>query len=277
MGFRLPDDEFLSKTKHVRFNEQEYDKIHKILGDRYSPLSRYAIEELVPAKSKLPNRVDAITSATISAVLNDIVPGAVYTTWTLWHIVNGNTQSALAGHTAKNINNQLIKRLLKSDEISDVAWTFEHFPKKYTITPEIFEILMEYIAGSDAFLCERALNAIEKENLTDEIQIKLARTFFKVDYIQKRFIVQKLATVENLNISAAEILSEKIDKTNAVLIKSIIALFSQYKIESVKVNQNIAPLLKNKNRYISEIAYKFIENSGAKNNSIIRKLKSYKN
>ena len=50
LGFIIPEGEFLSKTEHVKFNADEYTRLHNILEDSNSPLANYSIEELVPVK-----------------------------------------------------------------------------------------------------------------------------------------------------------------------------------------------------------------------------------
>ena len=92
LGFELPPGEFLSKTEHVPFLENEYRRLHTLLANRYSPLANYKLEELAPKNKDNRNGIDAISSATIKDVLNSVVEGAVYTTYMLWHIVYGNTQ-----------------------------------------------------------------------------------------------------------------------------------------------------------------------------------------
>ena len=92
LGFVLPDGEFLSKNEHEPFKSEEYNRLHNILAERNSPLANYSINELVPQKDSSQTKVDAVSSATIAAVLDHIVEGAVYTTYTLWHIVYGPTK-----------------------------------------------------------------------------------------------------------------------------------------------------------------------------------------
>ena len=39
LGFKLPEGEFLSKTEHVKFNSNEYDKLNQLLADPNSALA----------------------------------------------------------------------------------------------------------------------------------------------------------------------------------------------------------------------------------------------
>jgi len=276
LGFILPDGEFLSKTEHVKFNEQEYDRLHEILSDRNSPLANYALEELVVTKDTANPKVDAVSSATIKAMLEYSVEGAVFTTYTLWHIVYGPTRRETEKLTAERMTDKTVLELLKSKKTEDQIWMLNHISAGIQFTPELLEKFMQLISGSDVYLAERSLNAIRPETLTSEVQKQLLTVFDNVGFLQKRFILQKLKEASRLNIDNAITLSVKIDNENAALIKLLIELFEIHEIDNERVNSNISKLLKNKNRYVSELAYNFLEHESHLDNRTIKSLEKYK-
>ncbi len=218
LGFELHKGEFLSKTEHSPFKPEDYDLLHKLLSDPLSALAHYSIEELVPASDSTKIEIDVVSSATISAVLDYIVEGAVYTTYTLWHIVYGPTKREIEKLTIGKLNSELILKILDSNNLDDKIWVLNHIPNSVEITPELQNKFMEMIAGNDIYLAERSLNALKPESLTDDIQIKLINAFTETGFLLKRMIIQKLKQAPQLNIEVTTTLSSQLITMNGTLV-----------------------------------------------------------
>lgn len=275
LGFRLPAGEFLSKTEHVKFGDAEYDRLHEMLGNRQSALATYAYQDLVKARAK-NNSVDAVTSATMSALLAYIVEGAVYTTYTLWHIVYGQTKREVENITVAKLTTESTYEILNSDLSEDKIWMLNHFPKSIEFTPELRDKLLEYISGNDAYLTERALNALPAVQLTDSVQQQLSEIFNTSGQIQKRYILQKLDEANELNPVAAENLSTVVSTLNLSLARQVLELLTHKKIDNKLVSDNVSVLLENNNRNISELSYKFLENKINLSRKAQRSLEKYR-
>lgn len=259
LGFELPNGEFLSKTEHVKFNPQEYDRLHQLLADPLSALANYSLKELVPEKDSIKTKVDAVSSATIAAVLDYIVTGAVYTTYTLWHIVYGPTKREIEKITAENLNSEFAMELLNSKYLEDKVWTLNKIAGNQEISDNLLSKLIELISGDDVYLAERSLNALKTENLTAKTQIQLSNIFEKSGFLTKRLIIQKLGEASELDESVKQKLSQALTNLNGTMVKQILELFQTHQIDEEEVSANIAMLLENENRYISVQALKYLE------------------
>jgi len=258
LGFELPGGEFLSKTEHIKFNSSEYDKLHDLLCDRNSALANYELEDLVPVKDT--TETDAVSTATIAAVLDYIVPGAVYTTYTLWHLIYGSTKRHIEKITSEKITPEIVLKLLSGHNTSDKVWALTHLPDEMEINAALRNKLMELVLGEDVFLTEQALNALTPKNMVKEIQIDLLNIFNDTGFLQRRLIIQKLEKSRKLNDEVVKKLSDELGNLNGVLIKMVLEMFTVHKIENKEVIENVAALLKNENRYIANQALKFLEN-----------------
>ncbi len=281
LGFKLAAGEFLSKTEHHPFMPGEYERLHSLLADPLSPLSQYSIDELVPKKDSLnqdsTKRIDAVSSATIAAVLNYIVKGAVYTTYTLWHIVYGQTRREVELLTSENLSSPLIYRLLESESLDDQVWALNHISEKIKLTSEIKNKLFEFISGDDIYLAERALNAIQPSTLSNKIiQIELAKTFETAGFLRKRLILQKLKEAPVLHNEVIEIFTSQLTQLNGSLVKSMIELLLQFHIENEQIVAEVQILLKNENRYIASQALKYVEAMDNADNKTKRNIRKYK-
>ncbi len=276
LGFRLPDGEFLSKTEHVKFSNDEYDRLHGILGNRQSALATYTYIDLVTETDTTKNGVDAVTSATMKALLDYIVEGAVYTTYTLWQIVYGQTKREVENITVEKLTSKSTFEILNSEIPEDKIWILNHFPPSMNFTPALLDKLMEYISGKDAYLAERALNALPSAQLSDSIQQQLSEIFETTGQIQKRYILQKLNEVQFLDKVAAIHISAELSKLNTSLVLQVLELLSVKNIDDVQVSDNVAALLEHSNRYISELAFHFLEKNSRLSRKTQRSLEKYK-
>src|SRR5690606_6788293 len=101
LRYEVPLDQPLTKLDHVVFTPEEYVKLDDMLQDPESLLKDYQIEELVEsaANARPGGEVDAVTGATAKSLQAVVIPGALYTCYTLWHIVHGRVQDTIASAT----------------------------------------------------------------------------------------------------------------------------------------------------------------------------------
>jgi hypothetical protein len=90
ISYEVPEREPLTKVDHEEFTEEDYEQFHRILSNPESILKQFTIYELVDTKTyKLSDSVDAVTGATPKTIKSEVIAGAVYTCFTIWHIVHG--------------------------------------------------------------------------------------------------------------------------------------------------------------------------------------------
>ena len=276
LGFKIPTGEFLSRTKHKPFFPEDYDRLHVLLADPLSPLAHYSINELVPGDST-KTKADAVSTATIAAVLDYIVQGAVYTTYTLWHIVYGPTKREIEKLTAEQLTTELTLKLLGSKHIDDQVWALNHIPGKVKIDSILLKKLMKFISGDDVYLAERSLNTLTPNILAqDSIQQQLATIYSQSGFLQQRLILEKLENASVLQPSLLYQLAEQLSETNGILVKLMMDLFMAKNVNDKLVTEEVAKLLKNENRYIAKQALKYLENLDDIDKKTARNIEKFK-
>ena len=276
LGFEMPPGEFLSRTKHKPFFPEDYDRLHILLADPLSPLAHYSIKELVPPDST-KTKVDAVSTATIAAVLDYIVKGAVYTTYTLWHTVYGQTKREIENLTTQHLSTKLTIELLDNENIDDQIWALNHIPGKVKITSELLKKIMDYISGDDIYLAERSLNVLQPEILAnDTIQQQLADIYVQTGFLQQRLILEKLQDAPVLQPVLLQQLTGQLSKTNGILIKLMMDLFISKEVDNPLVIEEVGKLLKNENRYIAKQAIKYLETLNNVDKKTARSIEKYK-
>ncbi len=275
LGYKLPEGEFLSKTKHTPFTAKEYDRLDTLLKDPLSALAHYSINELVKEKDTAKTGVDAVSSATIAAVMDYIVPGAVYTSYTLWHIVYGETKREIELRTSEKLTSKEVVKFLNTDVLEDKVWALNHIPQNMPISHLLLEELLQLVSQNDIYLAERALHVIRPGELTKEIQLQLIQNFQNSDDLQQKLIAEKLKQAPVLEKETTELLTNELNKFNTQLIKEVLELLQYQKIENNNVNNNVALLLENNNRYIANLAFKFLESRQTLDKKTTKKIDKY--
>ncbi len=105
----------ITKFDHEPFEEKDHVQLKKILSDRESMLLDYRMEDLVDTTVKVYSaEIDGLTAATSSTFSDKLVPGAIYTCYTLWHLVNGEIADRIRSNTRALLNTRLKKKMLVS-------------------------------------------------------------------------------------------------------------------------------------------------------------------
>ena len=276
LGFRLPQGEFLSKSEHEPFLKKDYERLHELLADPFSALGNYKINELVPPVDG--NDVDGVTAATIAGVEDYIVEDAVYSTYTIWHIVHGNTRKLIENHTRENLQPSLLVEILDSKNNSDRVWGLENLPAELTWTTELEMKLFDLIANEDPTISGKAIESISPAMLADEQkQLQLFSYFDNSSFSSQRKILNKLEKAPFLASTIEFRLAEKLSSLNGSMIKNVLDLFTIHQIKQVESEEIIAGLLDHENEFIARKAFQFLEKHPTDNKKIERQLRKHEN
>lgn len=276
LGFELPEGEFLSKSEHEPFVRNEYEQLNKILADSDSPLRNIAYNQLVLGPPPNSDDIDAVSSATSPAVLAHTVPGAVYTTFMLWHTIYGTTQREAEDITIKMLSPELIFKILESPNPNDMMWALNHINGYINLTPELREKIIQFIDNDNYSLSERALNSIDPNELEFASQILLLEKFHTTDYSIKRIIIDKLKEAPQLSPEVTRDLADNLRNLNGEILSRVLETFQKHNVSNKKIFHRIAPILENDNYFISKKVYDFLTNREIKDKKIEQLLRKYK-
>ncbi|HRX12258.1 MAG TPA: hypothetical protein P5210_11440 [Draconibacterium sp.] len=105
----------LTKFDHKKFTSADYEKLDQILKNRNSMLRILNKEDLVDKSVKVKSEtVDAVTGATPQTVKKSVVEGAVYSSYSLWHFVNGAIKNQMTQFTQNIYSESITRQLLQS-------------------------------------------------------------------------------------------------------------------------------------------------------------------
>lgn len=269
--FELPDGRPLTKFDHVEFTREDYLKLRDILKNKHSLLGIHKVEELIDESTQLvSDSVDATTGATRKTVKKAVVGGAVYSTYTLWHIVYGKIANKINSFTQKLVDQDLLQKFLLSDNHHYHHFTLDHF------SAENLDLhrkgLINLIVNGNIFVAEKAVKKVST-SLDDHLwQAELTRIYDDIIYQKQQFILEALQS-EKLHKTALQQLTGYLPEQSEVKVKQILSLVEK---NSKNVNdhtvQNIVQLFDSPNPAFAELGLstlkKIEENNKLAGNSI---------
>jgi len=130
-GFDTIAGKPLTKFDHKKFNSADYLKLHEILKNRNNTLRMLNKEDLVDKSVKVKaTTVDAVTGATPATIKKVTVEGAAYTSFTLWHFVNGTIRNKLAFFTQSIYSEPVALQMMNSDNYETQLFALRNLSEK---------------------------------------------------------------------------------------------------------------------------------------------------
>jgi hypothetical protein len=121
-GFGVYPDKPLTKFDHEEFLPEDYEKMNRLLADNNSVLRRQELSDLFDESADPEKKIeyqgvelDAASGATKKEIKESIVEGALYSCYTLWHLVHGQAAREIESYLDSIYSDQLQARLLYSD------------------------------------------------------------------------------------------------------------------------------------------------------------------
>lgn len=280
LGFGLEKGEYLSKARHKPFKKAEYVRLNAILADPSSPLSSLSYGELAPRPKPANGKpeVDAVTSATARYILDDVVPGAAYTTYKMWHVVYGPSQDEVQKLTEQLLSPDLILKILDSPDPGDKTWALNHIRGYVGPTPRLRERLFALIGNGRYNLAERVIHALDTTELrSDTVQTMLVGKLAEGSYSIKKLIIAKLAEAPTLAPQTITGLTPILNGTNPELTSNILDLFALHHVADPEINRDAASLLSKENAFVARKAYKYLSTLSIDDQQIKDQIKAYEN
>lgn len=204
----------LTKFDHIEFTNEDHEKMKKILSDKTSLLANYNMEDLIDNSIQITSKfeLDGVSGATHKSIENEVVGGAVYSTYTLWHIVNGKVAEQIVHHTESILNDSLLVQMLESNNYHHQYYALNNIQvenKKFL--PHIIRL----ISKGDSYVPFFAIEKLPKNIWTlPKYQEKLVSLLKDVDFKIQNGLLNNLKEIPlskgalNRLITSIGILSE---------------------------------------------------------------------
>jgi hypothetical protein len=251
----------LTKTDHSNFFPADYDKLISILSNDWSPLREFEFTELLDDNSK---GVDGVSGATKTEIASEAVRDAVYTTYTLWHLIHVGEKEQLAALTQDFLNKtSLIDKLVGSNEKKYHYFLLESANQdKLTRTPQIKSLIIKgLLTKDDPQFKDLSIRSLTKSILDDTLfQNELGDIYASMPVDEK---VEFLSSVKSFNLSDKNLyaaLEKDLDPQKEWLAVKILAVLKNSSEQSENVVRYAQKLSESNNEFIKNSASAFLQN-----------------
>lgn len=215
----------LTKLDHKPFTDADYKTLSKLLLNNEPAFLEMKREDLVVKVKK--DTVDGYTGATIAAIKNEVIAGAVYSCYTLWQIAHGIVADSIKNNTQKHFNQELLKKLFDSGEIEAAYYLTGRLNEDqcFTFLPEIQKLLSK----SGGFLAQHILDQLPQKVVSSEsFQDSMVSIMPHLDYYAQKSLLQRLdGTLTSGKLG--KVLVESIEPRGSLHNELIINIFSDNK------------------------------------------------
>ena len=190
-GFDTIAGKPLTKFDHRPFTSADYQKLDEILQDKNSILRVLEKEELTDKSVKLKSStVDAVTGATPASVKEQVVEGAVYSVYTLWHFVNGTLKDSLKKHTVSILSEKLIEQMLRSENYETQLFGLKQLPPNFF--EKNTELLFQTLSKSNSLIQSYIINKIPLPYSTLDNNKAFAMLYKNLDNYSKSIFINRI-------------------------------------------------------------------------------------
>lgn len=166
-GFRVEAGKALTKFDHWPFSEADYEKLHRLLQDEFSLLKQKNLNDLIDHEQKRKSqKYDAVTGATALEIQNSVVPGALFSSYTLWHLANGEAKSVIVKYSESHLPPELFHQMLQSEDPHYQLFALKQFETEdYS---KNWPFCLKLLAGSTPLIKQYLLKSLPAELWQDE-------------------------------------------------------------------------------------------------------------
>lgn len=187
----------LTKFDHKKFASADYLKLDQILKNRNSILRIVKKEELVDKTVKIKaTTVDAVTGATPQTIKKAVVDGAVYSSFTLWHFINGSIKNSFIAFTESIYSELIARQMLLSDNYETQLFALRKWTESdYEVHSDLlFQIIRQSAPLIKAFAINKAPLPFEQKEKNQQF----VALFPALDDYSKSIFLNRITADKNL-------------------------------------------------------------------------------
>lgn len=206
-GFDTIKGKPLTKFDHRPFATYDYQKLDEILRDKNSILRVLEKDELTDKSVKLKSTtVDAVTGATPTSVKDQVIEGAVYSAFTLWHFVNGDIKDSLKHYSKKAFSDKFGAQMLQSTNHETQIFALKLLPDSFYETNTT--LILDVLAKSSPLVRAYIINKIPLPLSNMEKNSAFASLYYSLDSYSKNIFRERINSTKSLSAIFTPLISK---------------------------------------------------------------------
>lgn len=250
----------LTKRSHEPFFPDDYELLDSILKNRDSILGHKPLTYFVRMHEDADD-VDAVSSATMKEVQNAVVSGAAYTSWVLWHWVNGDMPKQLTARTALHGSEEYLVQCLQTGDPQYEIFALQQLLSQGFYNEQIGNICFRMLKEEGEERCALAFRIVTGLSPDiGEMQQKLVE-LIGVNPNSNALILNYFETAATPVPVVWEEISIRLHALREYHnVSSVLELLGKRASDSAVVRENVAVLRGNDNPFVARLAEEFLEN-----------------
>lgn len=207
LGIQLDGNDPLTKSDHTPLSLQDYIRLDEIMADTVSILKDLSyedltVEEKVDKADKGLFEIDGYSSATLPSLKEYVVDDAVFTCYTLWHTVYGETKDYIDGLLKERINLEYITYLINGNR-NQQLFALENIRQRNNYFSEFESRILDLITAEDKDIAEKAISLVTPGYLANpEKQAPFVELIKNASPSIKYEILYKMQSVDDVSPDA---------------------------------------------------------------------------
>jgi len=250
-----PPGKPLTKNEHEPFTENDYQMLDRLLRNPHTVLADYTYKDIAFP----PDAVDGVSGATPTTVQAVVVPGAAYTSWVLWHWVNGALPPLLRAFTQASTSPDFYAEQLGSDDPDALFYTLQWLAEETFHDARMYDALLDVLSASSDIITELALKAISQHAPSAD---RLHQDIARIAGQRSSSVHQLLAYLEKaspLSIETLEILAQAIPSLDALDALDAFEIFEQNQTTSTQLVAMVAQLTDHDDPFLAHRARAYVK------------------
>ncbi|WP_236974635.1 hypothetical protein [Membranihabitans maritimus] len=226
IGYDTISGKPLTKNDHIEFEEEDYVKLHKLLVDDNSIIKRKEKKELFDQeKTRVSEVVDAVTGATAKEVKEAVVDGALYSCYTLYHIVHGPLSDSIQSDMESHYNISLQEKLLGSLHSDYQLYALKRLDEAEFMTYQnrIMDLIRGAIPLNRLYIMKKMPSEMWAERSTQET---ISGYYSQLEVNSQSYFLRKLEELGDIDGKCLLNLSGNVESMSRNQLKSYIRILS---------------------------------------------------
>ncbi|SOE20328.1 hypothetical protein SAMN06298216_0821 [Spirosomataceae bacterium TFI 002] len=210
--FETKEKDPLTKLDHVPFTAKDYQKLQSILTNHDLIFTGMPAEKLVSKTKK--NELDAVSGATVATIKDEVIEGALFTCYTLWHIANGAVEDSIEIHTKKQLQKPTVNRIANLNNDKAYYYLIENLNENQI--HENLTLLLSLVSKSKGYFPKNAFESFPLSLYeTDELKTFIKNEYPNFSYHTRNAVLEKLHLLKQVDSTLLQILISQLGERNS--------------------------------------------------------------
>lgn len=205
----------LTKFDHEPFTPKDYKRLHELLQNEGSILKFKEKNELIDKKEvRASDVVDGTTGATAKEIKEEVVEGALYSSYTLWHLAyNGSIKNQIQNQTKLLLDEKMKSEFFRSNRSGYQLLAVQN------MTPEDFESFqhqwLEILKNGIPLVRKQLMNQIPEVIWDNQgMQESICSMISDFDVNSRTLLMNKLIKLKIVYPQSLEMISKNFNQLN---------------------------------------------------------------